>query len=199
MKHQCPICGEFAVGTETEVVRSHRKGKEISYLSHYSECLECELVFVTDDQMRLNNRALLAAEMGADGAPTAKEIRLWRKKHRLTQKQAGDLLGVGASAFSKYENYEVRPSAPTEKLLYVMLHVEEAFRALAEKTHLPHRPAKAVEVHMQQTEPGGETAELMRATAAALRCNRISASAQVLASVNSAKLRSSAAKHEITL
>lgn len=198
MKHQCPMCGEFAVGTETEVVRSHRKDKEVSYSSIYSECLECEFVFVTDDQMRLNNRALLAAEMAADGAPTATEIRQWRKNNRLTQKEAGELLGVGASAFSKYENYEVRPSAPTEKLLYVMLHVEEAFRALAGKSQLSHRPARTVEVHVQQMEPLAEAASLMLATSVALRSKGRSASAQVLASVNSAKLRSSAAKHEIT-
>lgn len=198
MKHQCPMCGEFAVGTETEVVRSHRKGKEISYTSHYSECMSCELVYVTDDQMRQNNRALLAAESGADGVPTAEEIRLWRKKHHLTQRQAGELLGVGASAFSKYENYELRPSAPTEKLLYVMLHVEEAFRTLAEKSQVQHRPVKAMRVHMQQVEPDLEGAELMLTAATALRGVRASASARALRSVNVVKQRSSVAKHEIT-
>lgn len=198
MKHQCPMCGEFTVGTETEVVRSHRKGKEISYTSHYSECVSCELVFVTDEQMRLNNRALLAAESGADGVPTAEEIRLWRKKHRLTQKQAGELLGVGASAFSKYENYELRPSAPTEKLLYVMLHVEEAFRALAEKSQVQHRPARAIHVHMQQIEPDLDSADLMLTAATALREVKTSASAKALRSVNVVKLRAVAANHEIT-
>lgn len=196
MKSQCPVCGEFAVGPETEMVRSHRKGKEISYTSHYSECHACELVFVTDADMRLNNRALLAAESAADGLPSAKEIRNWRKVYSLTQKDAGELLGVGPSAFSKYENYELRPSAPTEHLLYVMLHVEEAVHKLAKKNNVLLRSNRSEKFSAEQFEPDFEGAELL--LAATRLHNQYSPTARVLSSVNLAKQRGTPDKHEFT-
>jgi HTH-type transcriptional regulator/antitoxin MqsA len=45
------------------------------------------------------------------------EIRRIRKKLRLTQVEAGELVGVGKIAFSRYERGESQPPGPLVKLL----------------------------------------------------------------------------------
>lgn len=48
------------------------------------------------------------------------EIRRIRKKLRLTQVEAGELVGVGKIAFSRYERGESQAPGPLVKLLQLM-------------------------------------------------------------------------------
>lgn len=206
MSTQCPVCGEFAVGHEKEIVHANRKGKDVSYESHFLECHSCEFVFVTDAQMRQNNRALVAAESLADGLPTSDEIKDWRHRHNLTQKEAGKLLGVGPTAFSKYENYDLRPSGPTERLLHVMLNVEAAFQSLARKTNISSKAkSKAKTTHYAgvivntELKSGLINARERMALAVAHATTRVDAHAYALSSVKiNRRQYTSISQHEIT-
>lgn len=133
MSHQCPVCGHSSISNETEQVHKKYQGHDLLYTSSYSECRECEFVFVTDEQMRDNNRALIEAETNLTKRASASELKAWRRKWSLTQQQAGHLLGLGPTAFSKYENNELRPSAPTERLLYLLTTLDDAVPKLMEQ------------------------------------------------------------------
>jgi HTH-type transcriptional regulator/antitoxin MqsA len=55
-----------------------------------------------------------------EGVPSPATIRRVRAKLKLSQRQAGALLKVGANAFDKYERGLVEPSGPTSQLLKVL-------------------------------------------------------------------------------
>ena len=51
---------------------------------------------------------------------TADEIRAIRQNLGLTQAEAGELLGGGPRAFTKYESGAIKPSASIVKLLHLL-------------------------------------------------------------------------------
>ena len=92
---------------------------------HCPVCGECEF----DDGEGLRySLALDVARAQADKARCA-EIRGIRKKLKLTQAQAAELLGGGINAFSEYERGKTRPGKATMLLL----------RLLADRPELRHR------------------------------------------------------------
>lgn len=56
-------------------------------------------------------------------------IRAIRQGCGLTQRQAGRVFGTGDKSFEKYESGEIRPSAPTQRLLRLALRMPELFKA----------------------------------------------------------------------
>ena len=77
----------------------------------------------TDDDMKVYDKALnqLKAEsehLNFNFLPM--EIRAIRKKLKLTQVQAGTILGGGKKAFQKYESGEILPSRAISNLLRVL-------------------------------------------------------------------------------
>ncbi|MFM9856940.1 type II toxin-antitoxin system MqsA family antitoxin [Pseudoxanthobacter sp. M-2] len=73
---------------------------------------------VTD--MRLLDRALNRLKAEAEGLPTAEDIRRIRRRLRLSQRRAGELLGGGPRAFQKYEAGDVLVSRPMANLLKLL-------------------------------------------------------------------------------
>lgn len=70
--------------------------------------------------MEAADRALHILKAQADGIPPPQEIRRVRKKLKLTQREAGELLRVGENAFDKYERGKIQPSGPTVQLLKLL-------------------------------------------------------------------------------
>ena len=55
-------------------------------------------------------------------------IRAIRKRCGLTQREAGIVFGTGEKSFEKYESGEIKPSAPTRRLLKLAMERPELFR-----------------------------------------------------------------------
>ncbi|MFZ0205610.1 MAG: type II TA system antitoxin MqsA family protein [Roseiarcus sp.] len=70
--------------------------------------------------MRAVDEALRALKEKLDGVPSPATIRRIRRKLKLSQRKAGELLKVGENAFDKYERGLVEPSGPTSQLIMVL-------------------------------------------------------------------------------
>ena len=75
---------------------------------------------VVGDDMRVVDEALRALKEKLDGVPSPATIRRIRRKLKLSQRRAGELLKVGENAFDKYERGLVEPSGPTSQLIMVL-------------------------------------------------------------------------------
>jgi HTH-type transcriptional regulator/antitoxin MqsA len=74
----------------------------------------------TGDDMKVSDRALNRLKARAEGLPEPEEIRRIRKKLRLTQEAAGDLIGGGPRAFQKYETGDLLPSRAISSALALL-------------------------------------------------------------------------------
>lgn len=70
--------------------------------------------------MRVLDRALNRLKAAAEGLPTADDVRRMRRRLRLSQRRAGELLGGGPRAFQKYEAGDVLVSRPMANLLKLL-------------------------------------------------------------------------------
>ncbi len=70
--------------------------------------------------MAVADEALRILKERVDGLPSPATIRRIRQKLRLSQRAAGDVFGVGARAFDKYERSLIEPSGPTVQLLRLL-------------------------------------------------------------------------------
>jgi HTH-type transcriptional regulator/antitoxin MqsA len=73
---------------------------------------------VVGDDMRVVDEALRALKEKLDGVPSPATIRRIRRKLKLSQRRAGQLLKVGENAFDK--RGLVEPSGPTSQLIMVL-------------------------------------------------------------------------------
>lgn len=94
----------------TRPVRLSYKGLErvIDMPGWYCEASD-EGVHVGDDG-EISDRALAEMKVEADNLLSGAEIRRIRTSLRLTQKDAGEIIGGGPKAFQKYESGEIAPS-----------------------------------------------------------------------------------------
>lgn len=74
----------------------------------------------TDEDMKVYDRALNQVKAEAENLLLPDDIRTIRKKLKLTQVQAGTLLGGGKKAFQKYESGEILPSRAISNLLKLL-------------------------------------------------------------------------------
>ena len=74
----------------------------------------------TDDDMEIYDKALKELKTEAEHLLLPAEIRSIRKRLKLTQVQAGNILGGGKKAFQKYESGEILPSRAISNLLRVL-------------------------------------------------------------------------------
>lgn len=76
-------------------------------------------VLVGDD-MAAADEALRQIKRKLAAAPSPEDIRRVRSKLKLSQREAGQLLKVGESAFDKYERGLIEPSGPTIQLIKLL-------------------------------------------------------------------------------
>ena len=74
----------------------------------------------TDEDMKVYDRALNQLKAEAENLLLPDDIRTIRKKLKLTQVQAGTILGGGKKAFQKYESGEILPSRAISNLLKLL-------------------------------------------------------------------------------
>lgn len=117
MNRNCPQCGAAMARQEahTETVEFEGESVRVEGLSGWF-CTACdEAIF--DDESAHRYGAAGDALIGRAAERSQAEIRRIRKKLGLTQVEAGELVGVGKIAFSRYERGESQPPGPLVKLL----------------------------------------------------------------------------------
>jgi len=127
----CPVCESGKLVERTNLENFQRGTRALEYLRHFSVCDACDVEMTTPEQHRLNRKAIVLAEGESVGAPRPEEVLHWRTMWGLTQQAAGEMLRVGPTAFSKYENAKLVPSGPTCSLLHLIIHSQSATETLA--------------------------------------------------------------------
>lgn len=84
----------------------------------------------TKEDMKVYSKALNLAKAEAEHLLTPEEIRKTRKKLKLTQEAAGNLLGGGHRAFQKYESGEILPSRAISNLLKLLWQKPDMLKIL---------------------------------------------------------------------
>jgi HTH-type transcriptional regulator/antitoxin MqsA len=84
----------------------------------------------TGEDMRASDRALNRLKARVEGLLAPEEIRSIRKKLRLNQVQAGELIGGGPRAFQKYEAGDLLPSRAISSALVLLDHDPSSLRIL---------------------------------------------------------------------
>ena len=74
----------------------------------------------TDEDMKVYDSALNQLKAETENLLLPNDIRSIRKKLKLTQVQAGAILGGGKKAFQKYESGEILPSRAISNLLKLL-------------------------------------------------------------------------------
>ena len=117
MNKSCPQCGAPTVRKDdvAELVEFEGETARVERLAGWF-CTVCDEAVFDDDSARRYGEAGDALIARANELRQA-EIRRIRKKLRLTQVEAGELVGVGKVAFSRYERGESQPPGPLVKLL----------------------------------------------------------------------------------
>lgn len=94
-------------------------------------CPKCGESVHDGSDMKVSDRALNALKMRHENLLDAKEIRRIRKKLGLTQAAAGQIVGGGPKAFTKYENGDLVPSRAIANLLKVLDACPEQLAVIA--------------------------------------------------------------------
>ncbi len=85
------------------------------------------------EDMKISDRALNRLKARSEGLLEPEEIKRIRKKLRLTQEAAGNLIGGGARAFQRYEAGDLLPSRAISSALVLLDRDPPALAALTER------------------------------------------------------------------
>ena len=97
------------------------KSKTFDMPGWYPPNNECEATFTQED-LKVYDRAIKELKAEVEQLLSPAEIRSIRKRLKLTQLQAGLILGGGKRAFQKYESGDVLPSRAISNLLILLSH-----------------------------------------------------------------------------
>lgn len=104
------------------------KGKEVSFLAHFSRCLTCGNEFETADQFDANLDAAGEAYARMYEAPSPKELVALRARYNASQKAFGMILGFGELTMNGYESGGIPDS--TNRLLLKLASEPLIFKAM---------------------------------------------------------------------
>lgn len=99
----------------------------LEYKGHTAEviqpgwyCCECEEVVLTDADAAATDQAFIDLKAHAEGLLAGDQIRQVRKRLKLSQRMAGEILGGGPQAFQKYESRKTLASHAMSNLLRLL-------------------------------------------------------------------------------
>jgi HTH-type transcriptional regulator/antitoxin MqsA len=87
--------------------------------------------------MRVSDQALNRLKASVDGLLSPEEIHRIRRKLRLTQEAAGEVIGGGPRAFQKYEAGDLLPSRAICSALILLDRDPEGLVTLHKRSHEP--------------------------------------------------------------
>jgi HTH-type transcriptional regulator/antitoxin MqsA len=103
------------------------KAEELEYKGYTTKirttgwwCGSCGEGILDAEALKVSERAFLNLKAEVDGLLSPDEVAAIRKRVRLSQRKAGELLGGGPRAFQKYESGEVMVSAAMSNLLRLL-------------------------------------------------------------------------------
>jgi HTH-type transcriptional regulator/antitoxin MqsA len=88
----------------------------------------------TGKDMRISDQALNRLKASVDGLLSSEELKRIRKKLRLTQEEAGEVIGGGPRAFQKYEAGDLLPSRAICSALILLDRDPEALATLHKRS-----------------------------------------------------------------
>lgn len=126
----CSSCGA-PMRRDTRPQRIDYKGlsAEVEQPGWYCGCGEALL---SEADVAATDGAYLDLRARAEGVLTAGDVARIRRKLKLSQRRAGELLGGGPRAFQKYETRAVAVSKPMSNLLRLLERHPEALEELGE-------------------------------------------------------------------
>ncbi len=115
----CPECeGTMTFRVKTEDIEY--KGRHTTIDTEAWWCTSCDEGILSGPALQANEHAYLQLKAEVEGLLSAEAVQTVRKKLRLSQRKAGEMLGGGPRAFQKYESGSVVVSAPMSKLLTLL-------------------------------------------------------------------------------
>jgi len=106
---QCPDCGCDLVQDVRPLTISYKGLSEVVEMPGLY-CNACNEGVHSGADMKVSDRALRRLKARAEGLLSPEEVRRIRKRLKLTQREAGRLIGGGPNAFQKYESGEIQVS-----------------------------------------------------------------------------------------
>lgn len=129
---KCGACGEgnlIALKTLQDVEYA---GVKESIFQQSHKCDYCKAVLFIESDVRENRRAWFRFKKQTDNVPLGCEIAAMRRQAQLTQEAAGELLGGGPVAFSKYESDDIIPDTAMINLLKLAIAYPDTIIRLKE-------------------------------------------------------------------
>ncbi len=127
-----PVCPE----TGAPMVRAHKpmtlryKGESVTFDMPGWYCEESGESIHTGEDMKTSDRQLNVLKARSEGLLQPHEIKRIRRKLRLTQVDAGNLIGGGPRAFQKYEAGDLLPSRAISSALVLLDSAPEMLQLL---------------------------------------------------------------------
>lgn len=115
----CHECGGRMVRDSRPATYGYRD-RAITVVQSGWYCESCGEAVLGADDLAATRPAIAAMRAESDGVLPPAEVRAIRKTLKLTQRQAGALLGGGPNAFQKYESGEAAVSQPMSNLLRLL-------------------------------------------------------------------------------
>ncbi len=143
-KNLCPICGEGHLTTNSAIETREFNGFSGDVTIHYSTCNACGCDTATDQDMKLNLRAMNAFKKKALGLLSGSEILEIRNKLGISQKEASIIFGGGPTAFTKYENDDVIQSIPMNNNIILAHKSSDAFSILCQRQGIKIEPVASL-------------------------------------------------------
>ena len=126
----CPECGHSLVRDETRPFTIHYKSLSATFPMPGHYCTGCGEGVHTGKDLEVSDRNFNLLKAQAENLLLPMEVRRIRKKLRLNQEAAGQILGGGPNAFHKYEKGDVLPSQAISNLLRVLEAMPQGLEVL---------------------------------------------------------------------
>ena len=126
---RCPTTGE-AMHRDTRPMTLAYRGESVTFAMPGWYCHASDESVHTAADMKHSDRMLNQLKARVEGLLEPQEIRRIRKKLRMTQAQAGQIVGGGPRAFQKYEAGDLLPSRAISSALALLDHNPDALTIL---------------------------------------------------------------------
>lgn len=127
-----PVCPETGAPMHRGVrlMTLTHKGESLTFDMPGWYCDQSEESIHTGEDMKISDRMLNLLKARSENLLEPEEIRRIRKKLRLSQAEAGGLIGGGPRAFQKYESGDLLPSRAVSSALMLLDHDPAALSVL---------------------------------------------------------------------
>ena len=117
---KCPFCGKGSLVRKTKQETFKYKGQKLRLPQPGDYCPSCGEGILNGSDLKSTRKAIHDWQAKVDKFLTSDEVKAIRIKLNLTQREAAELFGGGANAFSRYERGEALQLRSTDNLLRLL-------------------------------------------------------------------------------